>query len=273
MSLVGDLLARFRGTGRTGGLPLLPLDPAEGPVYAVGDLHGCRRLLRGLEDMIREDAAQFAGRPRIILLGDMIDRGPETAGLIDDLLHPLPWASRMAIRGNHEEMMLAFLDNPAKNSAWLDQGGYETLRSYGLALDPTTPLALPRRRLQQMLAAHLPDTHLAWLRALPAGYALALNGQTWVLAHAGCDPHRSLSDQPAGGLFWGGVFPGPEDKICLVHGHVVQSEVNIAGPCIGIDTGAYKTGKLTALRLAEGIPPFVITHTIQSGRAPQPSIF
>ncbi len=156
MNLLAGLLSRFRRRGEAG-VPLLPLDPTEGPVYAVGDVHGCRQLLRGLEALIRTDAAQLPGRPRIVLLGDMVDRGPDTAGLLDDLMRPLTWATRLAICGNHEEMMLAFLDNPARNASWLDQGGYETLRSYGLALDPTTPLALPRRHLQQKLAAHLPE--------------------------------------------------------------------------------------------------------------------
>lgn len=259
MSLLRDLLGRFRGR-RAAGMPLLPLDPTQGPVYAVGDVHGCRQLLRGLEALIQLDAAQFSGRPRIVLLGDMVDRGPDTAGLLDDLMRPLTWATRLAIRGNHEEMMLAFLDNPARNASWLDQGGYETLRSYGLALDPTTPLALPRRRLQQTLAAHLPEQHLAWLRALPAGYVLVGGAQTWVLAHAGFDPGRSLSDQPPGALVWGGPSPKLEGTICLVHGHVLQTKVGIAGNCIGIDTGAYKTGILTALRLFNGSAPLVLTY-------------
>ena len=258
MSLLADLLGRIRR--KTDGAPLLPLDVAEGPVYAVGDVHGCRALLRGLEALIKADAAQFAGRPRIVLLGDMVDRGPDTAGLIDDLLRPLPWATRLAVRGNHEEMMLAFLEDPARNATWLDQGGYETLRSYGLALDPSAPLALPRRRLQQMLAAHLPEEHLAWLRDLAAGLVLSLQGQDWVLAHAGFDPDRSFADQPLSALVWGGRRPGPEASVHLVHGHVLQTKVRITGTCIGIDTGAFKTGTLTALRLAEGALPYLLSY-------------
>ncbi len=85
-------------------------------------------------------------------------------------------------------------------------------------------------------------------------------GQIWVLAHAGFDPDRSLSDQPPRTLIWGGSYPNPEGPVCLVHGHVLQTKVRIAGNCIGIDTGAYKTGKLTALRLADGIGPSVLTY-------------
>lgn len=268
MSFLTDLLGQIRGLiiGRMRRRPadrtrLLPLTLAEGPVYAVGDLHGCRSLLQGLEALIEADAAQFAGRPRIVLLGDMVDRGPDTAGLIDDLLRPLSWATRLAVRGNHEEMMLAFLENPARNGDWLDQGGYETLRSFGLVLDPNAPLALPRRRLQQMLAAHLPEQHLAWLRDLPAGFVLGHGGQDWVLAHAGCDPDRSLDDQPPSALVWGDRRPGPQAAVRLVHGHLIQTSVQISGTCIGIDTGAYKTGILTALRLAEGAVPYVLSYS------------
>ena len=259
MRLMTELLARLRGRA-TAGVPLLQLNSSDGPVYAVGDLHGCRALLRGLEALIQTDAAQFAGRPRIVLLGDMADRGPDTAGLIDDILCPLPWAERLAIRGNHEEMMLAFLEDPARNASWLNQGGYETLRSYGLALDPSTPLAMPRRRLQQMLAAYLPEQHLAWLRELPAGFVLRSGDRDWVLAHAGFDPDRSFADQPAATLVWGGSRPAPEGRIRLVHGHLLKTKVDLSSIGIGIDTGAYKTGTLTALRLVDGTDPSLLSY-------------
>lgn len=243
------------------GVALLPLDLAEGPVYAIGDVHGCRTALAGLEALIHSDAARFEGRPQIVLLGDMVDRGPDTAGLLDDLLRPLTWATRHALRGNHEEMMLAFLEDPSRNGGWLDQGGYETLRSYGLALDPSAPLDLPLRRLRQKLAAHLPSEHLDWLRALPCGHLLADGGQSWVLAHAGFDPKHGFSDQPARTLVWGGNSPDPGGTVRLVHGHVMQTEVQLLGTSIGIDTGAWKTGRLTALRLIRGGPPALLTHT------------
>jgi serine/threonine protein phosphatase 1 len=260
--LLGWFHGWFRG-GAAPGVALVPLDLAAGPVYAVGDVHGCRLALAGLEALIREDATRFPGRPQIVLLGDMVDRGPDTAGLLDDVLRPLPWATRLAIRGNHEEMMLSFLEEPSRHQYWLDQGGYETLRSYGLALDPAAPLDLPLRRLRQMLAAHLPSDHLDWLRALPCGHVVADGAQSWVLAHAGFDPKRGFSDQPARTLVWGGARPNPDGTIRLVHGHVIQTEVYLVESCIGIDTGAYKTGELTTLRLVEGRPPALLSYTAQ----------
>ncbi len=260
MTWLTSFLDRLGGRP-TPGVALVPLDLAVGPVYAVGDVHGCRHLLIGLEALIREDAARFSGRPQIVLLGDMVDRGPDTAGLLDHLMRPLPWATRLSIRGNHEEMMLAFLQEPARNKSWLDQGGYETLRSYGLALDPAAPLDLPMRRLRQMLAAHLPSEHLTWLAALPCGHLVRDAAQTWVLAHAGFDPERGVIDQPARTLVWGGRRPKPGGQICLVHGHVIQTDVYLFENCIGIDTGAYKTGELTTLRLAGGNPPALLSYT------------
>lgn len=255
MSLFSALL------DRTQTLPLLPLTLTDGPIYAVGDLHGCRSLYHGLQAHIQADAARLSGRPRIILLGDMVDRGPDTAGLLNDLTLPLSWGERLALRGNHEQMMLDFMDDPFKNPAWLDCGGYETLRSYGLALDPADPLAMPRKRLQQILAAHISGDHLAWLRALPGGYVLSGGDQVWVFAHAGFDPSKGFANQPADVLTWGGAQPQQRDNIRLVHGHVIQQNLTIAGPCIGLDFGSYKTGKLAALRLADGLPPKLLTHT------------
>ena len=255
MSLFSALLTR-RQT-----LPLLPLTLADGPIYAVGDLHGCRSLYHGLQLRIQADAAQLSGRPRILLLGDMVDRGPDTAGLINDLTLPLSWGERLALRGNHEQMMLDFLDDPFKNPAWLEYGGYETLRSYGLALDPAAPLSMPRKRLLQMLVAHIAGDHLVWLRALPGGYVLSGGDQPWVFAHAGFDPRKDLASQPADVLMWGGALPQPRDHIRLVHGHVIQQNLSTAGPCIGLDLGSYKTGKLAALRLAVGLQPKLLIHT------------
>lgn len=253
-------LSRLRGGPALGpGVALTPLDPSAGPVYAVGDVHGCRGLLRALLDRIRADAAAFPGRPHVVLLGDVVDRGPETAVLIDDLLRPLPWGRLSAIRGNHEEMMLAFVADPHRHADWLAQGGFETLRAYGLPLDPRDLAGLPGRRVAQMLAAHLPEDHLRWLAALPWGHSLRIDGQDWVLAHAGYDPARGPEAQRPRDLVWGGARPGPGDGIRLVHGHVIRRTVDPGAIAVGIDTGAHATGRLTALRLAADAAPAIVS--------------
>lgn len=253
-----SLIAGLLGGGAPA-VALTPLDPADGPVYAVGDVHGCRRLLHGLLALIRTDAAAFPGRPHVVLLGDVVDRGPETAGLLDDLLRPLPWGRLTAIRGNHEEMLLAFLADPHRHADWLAQGGFETLRAYGLPLDPRDLPGLARRRVAQMLAAHLPDDHLRWLAALPWGHTLSLDGQDWVLAHAGYDPARGAAAQRPQDLVWGGRMPRQGEGTRLVHGHVIRETADPAAIAVGIDTGAHATGRLTALRLARGAAPAILT--------------
>ena len=97
MTWLTTLLGRFGGSAEPG-VALVPLDLAAGPIYAIGDVHGCRQILANLEALIREDAAKFTGLPQIVLLGDMVDRGPDTAGLLDVLVRPLTWATRLAVR-------------------------------------------------------------------------------------------------------------------------------------------------------------------------------
>lgn len=264
--LSGAGLSGMGGAGDRAGLasPLVPLDPAAGPVYAVGDVHGCRTLLQGLLSLIRADASAFPGTPHVVLLGDIVDRGPETAVLLDDLMRPLPWGRLTAIRGNHEEMMLAFVADPHRNASWLSQGGFETLRAYGLPLDPRDLPGLPRRRVAQILAAHLPEEHLRWLAALPWGHRLDLDGQVWVLAHAGYDPARSPADQRAEDLVWGARMPQRGENIRLVHGHLIRKTIDLDAPAVGIDTGAYMTGCLTALRLARDAAPAILSFPVVS---------
>lgn len=237
---------------------LVPLDLAEGPVYAIGDPHGCLDLLRKIEAVIAEDAAAFSGRPRVVILGDVIDRGPESSALLDYLLRPLPWGERLVLRGNHEEMMLGFATAPHANAEWLDFGGFETLLSYGLSLQPRELAAMSPRRATQTLAAYLPEEHLHFLQKMPYGFYLTDSLREMapiVLAHAGYNPSHGPRSQDPLALTWGNAAPKAQDGIRLVHGHVITDQVDTDANCIGIDTGAYKTGNLTALRLASGQSP------------------
>lgn len=238
----------------------MPLSLDKGPIYAIGDVHGCLEALLGLQALIQEDAKSLSGRPQIVLLGDMIDRGPAVGQLIDHLQAPLSWADRSCIMGNHEAMMLDFLQNPAANLDWLSHGGFETLRSYGLALDRDMIRSTPRRRIDQMLAAYLPQDHINWLRALPYGYYTKTAQQTWVYAHASFDPAKELSNQPKDDLLWGHNFLNhvQSKDLRLVYGHVIQPYINTENHWIGIDSGAYKTGRLTALRLTQDLRPKII---------------
>lgn len=230
--------------------------PFDGPVYAVGDVHGCLALYREIESKIKRDAAAFPAAPTIVLLGDMIDRGPQSAGLIDHLLAPAPGMPRwICLTGNHEAMMLDYLANPKANGDWLTTGGFETLISYGIMLDPGTHHRMTERKLRQMLAAHLPESHLRFLRGLHP----ALKVGPYLLAHAGADATAPLTAQPRQALVWGTAGRGAPGNLTLIHGHYVTATPDFRPRSIGVDTGAYATGRLTALRLAPGRSPAFLT--------------
>lgn len=233
---------------------VVDLSPFTGPIYAIGDVHGCAAALRALLSDLRRDAENL-GRPCVvILLGDVIDRGDDSAGVLDHLTLPehLPYVT--SVLGNHEQMMLAFLDAPRDAAEWLDLGGYETLRSYGLSLTRADVRSLPQRRLQQMLEAHIPEDHVRWLRSLPHAYRARINGEDVVFAHAGWDGSRADADQSVATLLWGRgqreIAPG----LRLVQGHVIVDAVELADSRLRIDTGAWRGGRLTAIRLLDGHP-------------------
>ncbi|MCA3450260.1 MAG: metallophosphoesterase [Rhodobacter sp.] len=267
---LSGLLQRLRaltGGATTSGHALLAL-PEDRPVYAIGDVHGCLGLLRDLLAAIQDDAALAGHGARIVLLGDMIDRGEDSAGVLELVMSLAAQGRVLPILGNHERMMLQFLDDPCRNAAWLEMGGFETLMSYGLALDQARLRALSRRRLMQTLEAHVPEPVRDWLRALPLGYHLRADTGTYVLAHAGLSGAHPLSAQPESALLWATQSSIP-DRLVLVHGHFICNAPSVKGNRIEIDTGAWKTGRLTAVRLwRDQVPRFL---TVKDARVLRPS--
>jgi serine/threonine protein phosphatase 1 len=214
-------------------------------VYAIGDVHGCLPQLLALERQILADGEQIAGEKWIIPLGDYVDRGPDSAGVIEHLLQPLPegWR-RFPLVGNHELMMLGFLADPAEYDYWLPEGGVATLRSYGVAVPQG--IAVDRVR---------PDVPLAHLEFIE-GLAISLSLPGWYFVHAGIRPGIPLANQRDDDLTWirwpfldAAIHPG----FRVVHGHTPSREQVVTPARIGIDTQCYATGTLTALRvLADG---------------------
>ncbi|MGP9789680.1 metallophosphoesterase family protein [Roseinatronobacter sp. NSM] len=242
---------------------ILALRQMPAAVYAIGDAHGCNALYRKLEQDIVNDAesAGITGPKLIVVLGDFVDRGPDSAGLLRHLLDPPPRNfQRMVLRGNHEDMMLAFLQDPAPARQWLQFGGTETLVSYGMHPDPEHGFARPVRHLKQMLDATIPAAHRAFLTNLPYGLSVG----DYFLCHAGIDPARSLEQQRPEDLLWGGgdkidAATGPLPVV--VHGHVITEDVLLTSKRINVDTGAYQSGKLSAVRLVAGMRPIVLSVT------------
>jgi serine/threonine protein phosphatase 1 len=235
-------------SGRNPGAGWLDASARPAVIYAIGDVHGCLDELRRLEALITADAAAVAGEKWLVHLGDYIDRGPASAGVLDHLLAPPPRGfRRLGLKGNPEEMLLDALADPTMLSHWLANGGDATLASYGLGLGTIEGLRQSRGR-RQLLEAHLPEEHLALMRELPVG--LSVPG--FVFVHAGLRPGVPITDQDEADLLWirgefldSGYAFGP----VVVHGHTPAGEPFLSDTRIGIDTGCFMSGRLTALRV------------------------
>ncbi len=212
-------------------------------IYAIGDVHGCLSLLRKMEEAIIADAAEIDGEKYIVMLGDYIDRGPDSAGVIEHLLAPAPLGfTRICLAGNHEEIMLSYFDAPSPSNPWMKLGGVETLHSYGLTQAQLT--RLPHRAL---LDSHIPDEHIDFLRNAPS--LLAFPGIC--LVHAGLRAGVPLQKQRDEDLLW----TRPDNSrdciprnFVLVHGHTSCQKVEITPWRINVDTGAFLHGVLSCLR-------------------------
>ncbi len=242
------------GVPRPATTRFVDLGDHDGPVYAIGDIHGCHSLFRRTLREIEKDARKRAGTPLVVALGDVVDRGPDSAAVIEDFAN----SRALCMLGNHERMMLSFLDDPEPSWDWLSQGGFETLLSYGLSLSPSD--RLPRRRLRQMLDLHVPEKHRQWLRALPHGYLVRRDGQRFILVHAGIDPTRPLHQQAESAVLWGRDVSLPDDGF-VVQGHVIVDAPEVSARHARIDTGAHRTGRLTTLCLPQGSDITVLTIT------------
>jgi serine/threonine protein phosphatase 1 len=226
--------------------------PAGIRLYAIGDVHGRRDLLGRMHALILADARDFKGQTIALYLGDFIDRGPDSAGVIDDLLAaPLKGFRTIHLMGNHEDMLLAFLEDASVGPVWLFNGGDQTLRSYGIEPEPDFAEGADLAYLQSQLRALLPSRHLKFLRALSLSFALG----DYFFVHAGIRPRRPLSRQARSDLLWirdQFLTSRADHGAVVVHGHTIAPEVEFCPNRIGIDTGAFFTGRLSCLVLEGG---------------------
>lgn len=217
-------------------------------IYCVGDIHGRADLLEELHEAIRADAAAYRGRGHVIYLGDYVDRGAESARVIDMLLdEPLPDFAATYLMGNHEQALLDFLVDPVVMAGWLQWGGQPTLRSYGVQVTmPGSRAALEAARDQFEQA--LPASHRAFIEACVPAHAEG----DYYFVHAGVRPGVRLDRQAYEDQLWireEFLASNRDHGAIIVHGHSISEEVEIRPNRIGIDTGAFYTGVLTALVL------------------------
>jgi serine/threonine protein phosphatase 1 len=217
-------------------------------VYAVGDLHGRADLLAQLFSEIDADlAAHPAPRTIHVFLGDYIDRGPDSRGVVDLLIARSQRHDTIFLKGNHEVLVEEFLRNPGSFATWRHVGGIETLLSYGIR-PSFNPDAAEQTMLAQRFADVLPPAHRRFFADLKRSFSCG----DFFFVHAGVRPGVPLSQQRDEDLFWiREEFLDSKEKFekIIVHGHNPVTEVEFHSNRINIDTGAYTTGRLSCLRI------------------------
>jgi serine/threonine protein phosphatase 1 len=224
-----------------------PALPAGERIYAIGDIHGRRDLLESLIGAIEaDDAASVPAETTVILLGDLVDRGADSAGVI---AAARAWGMRRRVRivaGNHEEMFLQCFSDRELMRAFLRFGGRETVLSY--PVDATRFALADVETAQAMMREAVPAADLEFIR----GFEDRILIGDYLFVHAGVRPGVALDDQLLSDLRWiRAEFTESRRHhgVVVVHGHTITDQVEIRGNRIGIDTGAFASGKLTALRL------------------------
>lgn len=217
-------------------------------VYAIGDVHGRADLLQSLLTVIDADLARSAP-PRAIqvFLGDYVDRGPDSAGVIDMLIERSQTHETVCLKGNHEVFLLEVLNDPARLQEWRHYGGLLTLVSYGIT--PTmNPSAEEQVELITKLKQAIPPEHLSFLQHLPSSFTCG----DYFFVHAGIRPGVPLERQRDEDMLWiRDEFLDSEERFgkYIVHGHTPVPAPDIRPNRINIDTGAYATGNLTLLTI------------------------
>ncbi|ANP45449.1 hypothetical protein ATE48_05720 [Candidatus Viadribacter manganicus] len=219
--------------------------------YAVGDIHGRSDLL---SDMIATLEARsiadtrLAGPPLVVFLGDYVDRGRDSAGVLGMLAAGRPRHCECRyLRGNHEHSLLAFLENPLANRGWVLQGGAETMISYGVRPPAFNGAREDWQKAADDLRAAMPEAHVEFLAGLERYVELG----DYAFVHAGVDDTLSLKDQTDEALYWSrAAFMASKRPFShrVVHGHTPVDQPYADSRRIAVDTGAYASGVLSAAR-------------------------
>lgn len=231
-----------------------PIAP-DAPFFAVGDVHGCMAQMTTLMDKIN---ATDTDAP-IVFVGDYVDRGEDSAAVLRALFAMRDDPRVTCLAGNHEDMMLNFINDPETHGPrWLRYGGLQTMASFGVGgINPTSTgdaLVKAGASLQDAMGADM----IAWMEDLP----LTWKSGNITVVHAGADPRAPIMLQAANTLKWGHKdfdTVNRDDGIWVLHGHTIVEKAQARDGRIAVDTGAYATGILTAAHVTDGTVTFVQT--------------
>ncbi|MBY5974897.1 serine/threonine protein phosphatase [Ferrimonas balearica] len=247
------LFTRNRSSKPEFSAPLLP----DEPFFAIGDLHGRVDLLRHAIACMQEVAPDITK----VFVGDYIDRGEDSAGTLSLLLDYQQASDERVIclKGNHEQMLQLFLEDPAAEGRWwLGHGGLQTMASYGVRPPQSTASAAKWLEARDQLKEAMGERVLTWLADLPVRWQ---SGNIAVV-HAAINPDKPMNEQDVQEMLWGHPDFGRKprsDGNWVVHGHTIVDEPVLKNGCIPIDTGGYATGHLTAALFLKGSVEFFST--------------
>jgi serine/threonine protein phosphatase 1 len=223
--------------------------PAGQRLYVIGDIHGRADLLAATQAHIDNDLiTRPCAQPIEVYLGDLIDRGPDSASVLGELIKRQTTHRIIVLSGNHERMLLEALDDDRMLALWLKHGGRETLSSYGLQERDARLADMVVDDVRALVTATIPTNHFLFIEALPYSY---VSGD-YFFAHAGIRPKVPLHAQTPSDLLWirePFLSSNADHGLIVVHGHTPVLEPEFLHNRINIDTGAYLTGRLTCLVL------------------------
>jgi len=226
-------------------------------LYVIGDIHGRLDLLERMIELVNLDIKKSGGDCLVVTLGDYVDRGPNSHGVLDRLLNNPFAAQYVALKGNHEALLEEFLSNPVIAAQWWRLGGLETLRSFDISVTRWMTNRNFSRTAAQLRAA-LSREHMEFLASLKTSVIVG----RYFLCHAGVRSGIPLEQQSETDLLWirDDFLSSRLDfgKI-IVHGHTPVGEPEVLPNRINVDTGAFATGRLTCAVLDGGMPRFMTT--------------
>jgi serine/threonine protein phosphatase 1 len=215
-------------------------------LYIIGDIHGRSDLLDLMVDEIKRDIAKYGRRESLtITLGDYVDRGPDSRGVLNRLVrNPFP-TRYVALKGNHEALFEDFLERPSAADHWRRLGGLETLHSYGVPID-NLMIGKEFEEAARDLNAAVPEAHRKFLDSLETHISI----RDCFICHAGIRPSVPLDRQDVSDLLWiRDEFLNSEQNFgkIIIHGHTPHEWPEVKPNRVNIDTGAFATGRLTCL--------------------------